>query len=140
MLRVVFVTNKDFGLNISEWEREEGVLLKLQERAGAIHDLEAQVVFPILVCGKKITSFKIDYRYKVVEVQFYKEVKGHFRTQDRIRFKGFLAQLKENEICLLQWQRDRQFYRVRLSKTGRIEKFIKVNSRGREIWKAWKYK
>lgn len=138
MLLVGFVT-KDLILKISEWEREEGVLLKLQEKAGIIHDLQAQVEFVILVCDKKITSFRVDYAYKVAQVQFYKEVKGHFKDRDRIRFKGFLAQLKEDEVCLLQWRRNKQFYRVRLSKTGRIEKLMGANKKGKEIWKTWSY-
>lgn len=108
---------------------------------GLIKDLETQYRWDLVINGKKIFQYKIDFKYTNIKHNqiICDECKGYFETDARIRFKAFVAhhnalgwiiRLQDNN------KKGRPFFRVFLTPGGSL-KFVDHLDGNKE--KLWRY-
>lgn len=65
----------------SKHEMERYLVLKMHLRAGIIFDLELQPAFPIFINGRKICTYKADFRYRDLDGRITIEDAKGMRTE-----------------------------------------------------------
>ena len=73
--------------------------LKLAERAGVISDLQLEVFFPLVVCGKLICRYRADFVYFEDGKRVIEDSKG--MLTDVFRLKKKLFEALTGEVILL---------------------------------------
>lgn len=107
---------------------------------GLITDVEKQYRWDLIIEGKKIFQYTIDFKYTNVKHNqiICDECKGFFETDARIRFKAFLAyhnalgwiiRLQDNN------KKGKPFFRVLLSPGGRIKYIDHTDGNKEKLWR-----